>query len=224
MYQGAVKTIVDYAAIEDPFHVHDDSRDERATTEICVECAIGSVSKPISKSNRTKIRLTFGQHGLSGGMSPVSGGMSPDRSRKVKNKPTLWHQGFADLVMMRAPPDVDVQSEVNFRSIPNRSDLLLVRRGRGDLLVLAIYLRLFSNYPVTERAALSWWRRWQDEATMENIDNVEGSDELFAKLLESLPDRLRLAGMTPEQRLAGLDPEQLQRLQALLERKLGTSK
>ena len=245
---------------------------------------------------------------------------------KAKSKPTLWHQSFAGLVAQRAPLDIEVQPEVTFRSIPNRPDLLLLRRSdgvprndearilrglwphidrvalvefksparqfrrnglidltiygrlfhrdqrdlralgkpyvledRGQLtLVLVIpghvqalddeleamgwehkplgsgyarivgplyttilasldevsvaendeYLKLFSNHSVTEQAALFWWNRWHDKVTMEKLENVEGSDELFAKLLESLPAKLRLAGLPPEIRLAGLPPEQ----------------
>lgn len=37
------------------------------------------------------------------------------------------------------------------------------------------------------------------------MQDMEGYDELLAKLLASLPPEQRLAGLAPEQRLAGLD-------------------
>ena len=70
------------------------------------------------------------------------------------------------------------------------------------------YLQIFSNHSITERGAVFWWRQWQRETIMEDIENVEGSDEIFAKMLEALPPRLRLASLTPEQRLADLSLEQ----------------
>jgi hypothetical protein len=45
------------------------------------------------------------------------------------------------------------------------------------------------------------------EAAM-NMQDMEGYQELMAKMLDTLPAEQRLAGLSAEQRLAGLDPEQ----------------
>ena len=50
---------------------------------------------------------------------------------KAKSKPTFWHQSFAYLVQYGAPPDIEVRAEVQFTSLPNQPDLLLLRRSEG---------------------------------------------------------------------------------------------
>ena len=40
----------------------------------------------------------------------------------------LWHLGFANLVQQRAPPNIEVHSEVRLSLEPQRADLLLLRR------------------------------------------------------------------------------------------------
>lgn len=42
-----------------------------------------------------------------------------------------------------------------------------------------------------------------------SMQDMEGYDELMAKLLQTLPPEQRLAGLAPEQRLAGLAPEEV---------------
>lgn len=40
----------------------------------------------------------------------------------------LWHLAFANLIEQRAPPNIEVQSEVRLTIEPQRADLLLIRR------------------------------------------------------------------------------------------------
>ena len=40
----------------------------------------------------------------------------------------LWHLGFANLIQQRAPPNIEVRSEVRLSLEPQRADLLLLRR------------------------------------------------------------------------------------------------
>ena len=46
---------------------------------------------------------------------------------------TAWHPLFAALVMERAPPGFDVRVEVPLTLEPQRADLLLLRRGGGEV-------------------------------------------------------------------------------------------
>ena len=43
----------------------------------------------------------------------------------------------------------------------------------------------------------------------QKFEDMPGYEDIFAKILEELPPRTRLVGLTPEQRLAGLTQEQL---------------
>jgi hypothetical protein len=101
--------------------------------------------------------------------------------------------GYARVEGMMYPSYVVVIDEV---AVAERDDLLA----------------LFGHHKITTREA-RWWLerhlvRGKEETRMENIENLEGYDEMLQKLLESVPSEQRLAGLAPEQRLAGLAPEQ----------------
>ena len=55
----------------------------------------------------------------------------PDKPALTKNRPTMWHRHFASLVARCAPPDIEVVREPQFQSVPDRADLLLLRRHPG---------------------------------------------------------------------------------------------
>jgi hypothetical protein len=80
------------------------------------------------------------------------------------------------------------------------------------------YLRLFSRHRKQTREAL-WWlnARRLRMTTMDNINELEGYDDMVERLLSTLtPEEVlrhykpeeRLAGLRPEERLAGLRPEE----------------
>jgi hypothetical protein len=71
-------------------------------------------------------------------------------------------------------------------------------------------LRLFGHAGLPDTAE---GRRWlSQQMGAKEIDmamhELEGYDEVIARLLATLPPEQRLAGLPPEQRLAGLPPEQ----------------
>jgi hypothetical protein len=69
-------------------------------------------------------------------------------------------------------------------------------------------LGLYAHSAVrTPRAIQFWGELAGSEAKME-MRELEGYEEAIKKILNALPDDLRLAGITPEKRLAGLTPEQ----------------
>ncbi|WP_437321169.1 hypothetical protein [Sorangium sp. So ce385] len=71
------------------------------------------------------------------------------------------------------------------------------------------FLRIFSHRPVLGPEARQWLRQWvrpAKEGTMQDVEEMEGDDEMLQELLDSLPIERRLAGLTLEQRLAGLPP------------------
>ncbi|KYG04538.1 hypothetical protein BE21_46255 [Sorangium cellulosum] len=73
------------------------------------------------------------------------------------------------------------------------------------------FLRIFSHRPVLGSEARQWLRQWvrpAKEGMMQDVEEMEGYDEMLQKLLDSLPIERRLAGLTPEERLAGLAPEE----------------
>ncbi|KYF89699.1 hypothetical protein BE20_19895 [Sorangium cellulosum] len=72
------------------------------------------------------------------------------------------------------------------------------------------FLRIFSHRPVLSPEARRWLQQWvrPEEGTMQDVEELEGYDEMLQKLLDSLPVERRLAGLTPEERLAGLAPEE----------------
>ncbi|WP_428263072.1 hypothetical protein [Haliangium sp.] len=80
------------------------------------------------------------------------------------------------------------------------------------------YLRLFSRHREQSHTALRWLNaRFTRMSTMENLQDLEGYEELVERLLGMLTPKERLAGLTPEEvlghyppeeRLAGLTPEQ----------------
>jgi hypothetical protein len=72
-------------------------------------------------------------------------------------------------------------------------------------------LQLFTtNRGARDPAALAWLNQWRlgAEKTMQDIEHMEGYDELMAMIRDSLTVEERLFGLTPEQRLAGLGPEE----------------
>ena len=71
------------------------------------------------------------------------------------------------------------------------------------------FLRLFSHLRGTDPEAAQWVRHWTKETTMtQKYEDMPGYEGIFAKILEDLPPRTRLLGLTPEQRLVGLTQEQ----------------
>jgi hypothetical protein len=71
------------------------------------------------------------------------------------------------------------------------------------------FLRLFSRLPGADPEAARWVRHWMKEATMtQKMEDIPGYDDIFEKILEELPPRTRMVGLTPEQRLEGLSEEQ----------------
>ncbi|WP_437338875.1 hypothetical protein [Sorangium sp. So ce394] len=72
------------------------------------------------------------------------------------------------------------------------------------------FLRIFSHRPVLSPEARRWLQQWvrPEEGTMQDVEELEGYDEMLQKLLDSLPVERRLVGLTPEERLAGLAPEE----------------
>ena len=72
------------------------------------------------------------------------------------------------------------------------------------------FLRIFSHNECQTNAAAWWWQQWQAEDTnMQNVEEMEGYEEMVRKFASGLTPEQRFAGLTPEQRLAGLAPEQL---------------
>ena len=71
------------------------------------------------------------------------------------------------------------------------------------------FLRLFSRLRGADPEAARWVRHWMKEATMtQKIEDIPGYEDIFEKILEELPPRTRMVGLTPEQRLEGLSEEQ----------------
>lgn len=73
-------------------------------------------------------------------------------------------------------------------------------------------LGIFGHHKVASRDA-RWWLeqylgRRKESAVSQNIQDLEGYDEMLQKLLESLSPEQRLAGLAPEERLAGLALEE----------------
>jgi hypothetical protein len=57
--------------------------------------------------------------------------------------------------------------------------------------------------------AMWWWERWRaEDTTMQDVEQLEGYEEMVRKFASRLTPAQRLAGLTPEQRLADLSPEQ----------------
>jgi hypothetical protein len=81
------------------------------------------------------------------------------------------------------------------------------------------FLRLFSRHHVTDPAATWWLQHWITERrTMkQNVEDIPGYEEMWQKIVDGAPLKVRLLGLPPEQvlssfpaeqRLAGLPPEQ----------------
>jgi hypothetical protein len=71
------------------------------------------------------------------------------------------------------------------------------------------YLRIFSHQPCQTEAATWWWQRWRaEDATMQDVTQLEGYEEMIRKFTSGLTVEQRLAGLSPEQVLAGFAPEQ----------------
>ena len=81
------------------------------------------------------------------------------------------------------------------------------------------FLAIFSHRPVRNPDAQRWMNQWieQERGTMQNVEDMEGYEEMTRKFLDSMPvaRRLegiplaeRLAGIPPAERLAGLAPEE----------------
>jgi hypothetical protein len=72
------------------------------------------------------------------------------------------------------------------------------------------FLAIFSHRPVLSPDAQRWMNQWieQERGTMQNVEDMEGYEEMTRKFLDSMPVARRLAGIPPEERLAGLAPEE----------------
>jgi hypothetical protein len=74
------------------------------------------------------------------------------------------------------------------------------------------YLRLFSRHEQQSREAMRWLNmHFLRMTSMDNVHDLEGYDELVARLLEVLPPEDVLRHYKPEERLAGLAPEDVLR-------------
>ncbi|HEX3474654.1 MAG TPA: hypothetical protein VHT91_06405 [Kofleriaceae bacterium] len=102
-------------------------------------------------------------------------------------------------------------------------EINIVGPAEGDDLLLS-----FGRGPGRSlEARRFWWELLASEGAAMDIQDMEGYEELMAKLLDGLPAEQRLAGLpaeqvlshyAPEQRLAGLPPEQVLSLYAPEER------
>jgi hypothetical protein len=71
------------------------------------------------------------------------------------------------------------------------------------------FLRIFSHLECETDDAVWWWQQWTaEDTTMQDMEKLEGYDEMVKKFVGRLTPEQRLAGLAPEQRLAGLAPEQ----------------
>jgi hypothetical protein len=79
-----------------------------------------------------------------------------------------------------------------------------VAEAEGD----AVLHSLGSGKLVTPEARWFWMELVGTQEAGMSMQDLEGYDELMARLLEKLPAAQRLAGLAPEERLAGLPPEE----------------
>jgi len=71
------------------------------------------------------------------------------------------------------------------------------------------YLRVFSHHPIQTEEVVDWLREHTDipEDAVLSPEEVAKNEPMLTKLAQSLPLRIRLDGLAPEERLAGLPPE-----------------
>lgn len=75
------------------------------------------------------------------------------------------------------------------------------------------FLRIFSHHKRQSASALAWWRQWRAEGgTKEDIETMEGDEEIIQQFVDSLTPEQRLAGLTPAQRLLANSDETLRAL------------
>jgi hypothetical protein len=72
------------------------------------------------------------------------------------------------------------------------------------------FLAIFSHRPVRNPDAQRWMNQWieQERDTMQNVEDMEGYEEMTRKFLDSMPVARRLEGIPPAERLAGIPPEE----------------
>jgi len=72
------------------------------------------------------------------------------------------------------------------------------------------YLRVFSRHPIETEEVVEWLREHTDipEDAVLSPEEVAKNEPYLTKLAQAIPLRIRLKGVTPEERLAGLQPEE----------------
>ena len=72
------------------------------------------------------------------------------------------------------------------------------------------YLRVFSHHPIQTEEVVEWLREHTDipEDAVLPPEEVAKNEPLLRKIAQSLPLRVRLEGLKPEERLVGLKPEE----------------
>ncbi|MFO0606134.1 MAG: hypothetical protein U0324_23370 [Polyangiales bacterium] len=72
------------------------------------------------------------------------------------------------------------------------------------------YLRVFSRHPIQTEEVVEWLRHQTDipEDVVLPPEEVAKNEPLLKKIAQSLPLRVRLEGLKPEERLSGLKPEE----------------
>ena len=72
------------------------------------------------------------------------------------------------------------------------------------------YLRIFSHHPIETEEVVDWLREHTDlsEDAVLSPEEVAKNEPMLTKLAQSIPLRIRLKGLKPEERLADLPPAQ----------------
>ena len=71
------------------------------------------------------------------------------------------------------------------------------------------FLRIFSHHACRTNEAFWWWQQWRaEEVTMQDVETMEGYEDMRRRFAESLTPEERLAGLSPEQVLSAFSPEQ----------------
>jgi hypothetical protein len=71
------------------------------------------------------------------------------------------------------------------------------------------FLRIFSHHACQTNEAFWWWQKWRaEDVTMQDVETMEGYEEMRRKFAESLTPEERLAGLSPEQVLSAFSPEE----------------
>lgn len=75
------------------------------------------------------------------------------------------------------------------------------------------FLRIFSHNDCQTKDAIWWWERWRaEDTTMQDVEQLEGYDEMVQKFASRLTPEQRVAGLTPEQRLLAMPDDALRAL------------